>query len=144
VTSLVRYDLNLTLVCHRFYYLAPLRVLDPICLSIERDNHEMHEQGICIECIETVIWWDATRVKIWYHKLNVYLGINYIFGVKKRRYPPSADIRSWSSNTNAALIIVSDWQYRLVRVSCLPNRDIAPGHFRHCKTSAQATVMHKV
>ena len=22
------------------------------CLSIERDNHEMHKQGICIECIE--------------------------------------------------------------------------------------------
>ena len=22
------------------------------CLSIERDNHEMHKQDICIECIE--------------------------------------------------------------------------------------------
>jgi hypothetical protein len=32
-TSLVRYDLNLTLGRHRFYYLAPLLVLDPICLS---------------------------------------------------------------------------------------------------------------
>jgi hypothetical protein len=31
-TSLVRYDLNLTLGCHRFYYLAPLPVLDPIFL----------------------------------------------------------------------------------------------------------------
>ena len=28
--SLVRYDLNLALGCHRFYYLAPLSVLDPI------------------------------------------------------------------------------------------------------------------
>jgi hypothetical protein len=33
-TSLVRYDLNLTLGCHRFYYLAPLPVLDPIYLSL--------------------------------------------------------------------------------------------------------------
>ena len=31
-TSLVRYDLNLTLGCHSFYYLAPLPVLDYICL----------------------------------------------------------------------------------------------------------------
>jgi hypothetical protein len=39
------------------------------------------------------------------------------------------------------LIIVSDWQYRLVRVSSLPNTDIAAGHFRHCKASTQATVI---
>ena len=32
-TSLVRYDLNRTLGCHRFYYLAPVQVLDPIYLS---------------------------------------------------------------------------------------------------------------
>jgi hypothetical protein len=32
-SGLVRYDLNLTLGCHRFYYLAPLPVLDPICLE---------------------------------------------------------------------------------------------------------------
>ena len=32
--SLVRYDLNLTLRCHRFNYLAPLPVLDPIYLSV--------------------------------------------------------------------------------------------------------------
>jgi len=50
--SLILYDLNLTLGCHRFYYIAPFPVLDPKCLSIERDNHEMHKQGICIECIE--------------------------------------------------------------------------------------------
>ena len=31
-TSLARCDLNLTLGCHRFYYLAPLPVLDPIYL----------------------------------------------------------------------------------------------------------------
>jgi len=29
-TSLVRYDLNITLRCFRFYDLAPLLVLDPI------------------------------------------------------------------------------------------------------------------
>ena len=34
VTSLVRYDLNLTLGCHILYYLAPLPVLDPIYLYI--------------------------------------------------------------------------------------------------------------
>jgi hypothetical protein len=51
-TSLILYDLNLTLGYHRFYYIALFPVLDPICLSIERDNHEMHKQGICIECIE--------------------------------------------------------------------------------------------
>jgi hypothetical protein len=28
-----RSDLNLTLWCHRFYHLAPLPVLDPICLK---------------------------------------------------------------------------------------------------------------
>jgi hypothetical protein len=39
---------------------------------------------------------------------------------------------------------VSDWQYRLVRVSSLPNTDIAAGHFRHCKASTQATVIPKV
>ena len=31
-TSLVRYDLNLVLGCHRFYYLEPLSVLNPIYL----------------------------------------------------------------------------------------------------------------
>ena len=31
-TILVRYELYLTLGCHRFYYLAPLPVLDSICL----------------------------------------------------------------------------------------------------------------
>jgi hypothetical protein len=31
-TSFVRYDLNLTLGCHSFYYLAPFLVLDYICL----------------------------------------------------------------------------------------------------------------
>jgi hypothetical protein len=36
------------------------------------------------------------------------------------------------------------WQYRLVRVSSLPNRDIAPGHFQYCKTSTQAPVIPKV
>jgi hypothetical protein len=30
--SLVRYDLNLTLGCHRFYNFGPLPVLDAICL----------------------------------------------------------------------------------------------------------------
>jgi hypothetical protein len=30
--SQVGYDLNLTRGCHRFYYLAPLQVLDPIYL----------------------------------------------------------------------------------------------------------------
>jgi hypothetical protein len=34
-TSLTRYDLNLTLRCHRSYYLAPLPVLDPICLCAD-------------------------------------------------------------------------------------------------------------
>jgi hypothetical protein len=40
-TSLVRYDLNLTLGCHRLYYLAPLPVLDPIYLALVQDkkNH---------------------------------------------------------------------------------------------------------
>jgi hypothetical protein len=37
-TSLVRYDLNLTLGCHRFYYLAPLPVLDPIYLALVQDK----------------------------------------------------------------------------------------------------------
>jgi hypothetical protein len=32
-TSLVQYDLNLTLGCHIIYYLAPLLVLDPIYLA---------------------------------------------------------------------------------------------------------------
>ena len=31
VPSISGYDLNLTLGRHRFYYLAPLPVLDPIC-----------------------------------------------------------------------------------------------------------------
>jgi len=35
LTSLVRYDLNLTLGCHRFDYLAPHPVLDPICLPMD-------------------------------------------------------------------------------------------------------------
>ena len=34
-TNLVQCDLNLTLGCHRFYYLAPLLVLDPIFLTFE-------------------------------------------------------------------------------------------------------------
>jgi hypothetical protein len=33
LASLVRYDLNLTLGCYRFYQLAPLPVLDPISLK---------------------------------------------------------------------------------------------------------------
>ena len=47
-TSLVRYDLNLNLGCHRFYYLEPLPVLDPIyliqlwfCIKAMTVNFEM-------------------------------------------------------------------------------------------------------
>jgi hypothetical protein len=35
-TSLVRYDLNLTFECHKFYYLALLPVLDLIYLFSEK------------------------------------------------------------------------------------------------------------
>ena len=38
--SIVRYDLNLTLGCHRFYDLAPLPVLDPIYHRDTFNNHQ--------------------------------------------------------------------------------------------------------
>jgi hypothetical protein len=50
-----RYDLNRTFWCHRFYYVAPFPVLDPICLSIERDNHEMHIPCQCLFAC-CVVW----------------------------------------------------------------------------------------
>ena len=37
-TSLIRHDLNLTLGCHRFYYLAPLPVIDSIYLALVQDK----------------------------------------------------------------------------------------------------------
>jgi hypothetical protein len=41
LASLVRYDLNITLGCHRFYYLAPLPVLDPILKKLTDDGRKV-------------------------------------------------------------------------------------------------------
>jgi hypothetical protein len=41
------YDLNLTLGCHRFYYLAPLPVLDPIYLT---NVFSLFYNGFCKMC----------------------------------------------------------------------------------------------
>ena len=126
--------------CYLFYlslYIVFFFWKQTIVFQLNVTTTKCINRAFALNVSKTVIWWDATRVNIWHHKLNVYLGIIVptiiLPGVKKPRYPPSAEIRSWSSNTNPALIIVSDWQYRLVRVSSLPNRDIAPGHFQYCK-----------
>ena len=50
--GLVRYDLNLTLGCHRFYYLAPLLVLDPIYLTFQNFKEIARLELKCVQYSE--------------------------------------------------------------------------------------------
>ena len=51
--TLVRYDLNLNLGCHIFYYLAPLSVLDPISLYLSF----FFWSTSCIICPSINVFW---------------------------------------------------------------------------------------
>jgi hypothetical protein len=127
-TSLVRYDLNLTLGCHRFYYLAPLPVLDPIYLIIFVNERQGKLKGHTQKTLDTMIY------LIWFIVFNAIFQLYHgdqFYWWKKAEYPERTTdhlffpftlifvLSSIIDNTFIDLTTWETWRYLIRSRNCL-------------------------